>query len=269
VNSKSIAFLTGESIQSIALANELKKHFNLSVIVIQEIKNATKQKPVIGFLQKSIGTKLLELLLIYRKQKKERTTLLTEQRLIRQSKNSLVTMLKYFNTNTWPDVPIVRTTDLNSLAVEKFLQSLQPSLIVVWGTGILKKNIIDIPQSGVVNAHTSVLPYYRGSFVEFWQCLNGDYDHAGVTYHFINENVDEGDIICIEKYSGMRPIDPYALRNENIVSIIKNFPKVIQALLDGNYTRVKQLNENNKTYLFKHITTDLKYTLFEKMGLVK
>ena len=41
-----------------------------------------------------------------------------------------------------------------------------------------------------------MLPKYRGIYPVFWAMINGEKE-IGITIHFINEKIDDGDIILI------------------------------------------------------------------------
>ena len=45
-----------------------------------------------------------------------------------------------------------------------------------------------------INIHGSLLPKYRGSTPHVWAIINGEKE-AGITAHFIDESVDNGDIV--------------------------------------------------------------------------
>ena len=45
-----------------------------------------------------------------------------------------------------------------------------------------------------INLHPSLLPKYRGTFSAPWAIINGE-KRTGITYHFMNERFDEGDLI--------------------------------------------------------------------------
>jgi len=59
---------------------------------------------------------------------------------------------------------------------------------------ILKKDVLRIPRLGCANLHTSLLPQYRGRHPVTWALIRGE-DHIGITLHFMDENIDEGDIV--------------------------------------------------------------------------
>ena len=79
-------------------------------------------------------------------------------------------------------------------AVE-LLRNYRPDLIAVVAYGqILPRAILDIPPLGCINVHTSLLPRWRGAAPIQYALLHGD-AQTGVTTMFLNEKMDEGDII--------------------------------------------------------------------------
>lgn len=79
------------------------------------------------------------------------------------------------------------------------IKSLNPDIICVVAYGkILPKEILEIPKFGCINLHGSILPKYRGAAPIQWAILNGD-KTTGVTTIYMNEKMDEGDIILKEE----------------------------------------------------------------------
>jgi methionyl-tRNA formyltransferase len=69
-------------------------------------------------------------------------------------------------------------------------------LIVVGAFGqIIPKDILKIPRLGILNTHTSFLPYYKGGTPIEEQILRGD-SNGGITIHWMTEKVDEGPIVA-------------------------------------------------------------------------
>lgn len=58
---------------------------------------------------------------------------------------------------------------------------------------IIKKNIIDKFPNKIINLHISLLPYNRGADPNLWSYLEDT--PKGVTIHYIDENIDTGDIL--------------------------------------------------------------------------
>jgi len=77
------------------------------------------------------------------------------------------------------------------------LRELQPQLIVVAAYGqILPPAILDLPQHGCLNVHTSILPKYRGAAPIQWAILN-DEPETGVTIMKMDAGLDTGDIVSV------------------------------------------------------------------------
>ncbi len=75
------------------------------------------------------------------------------------------------------------------------LRVARPDLIIVVAYGqILPKSVLEIPRLGCVNAHTSLLPRWRGAAPIQYAILNGDRE-TGVTTMYMDEQMDTGDII--------------------------------------------------------------------------
>jgi methionyl-tRNA formyltransferase len=79
------------------------------------------------------------------------------------------------------------------------LRKINPDVIVVVAFGqILSKQILDMPKYGCVNVHASLLPKYRGASPIQWAVIDGC-EYSGVTTMMMNEGIDTGDILLVEK----------------------------------------------------------------------
>lgn len=263
-----IILFTNGSLQSKILAEVLSKKFSLAAVIVQKRNPSQSSKLAVRFLQNVLGKEMLERILIYRKPKKQRDTLLLEKKLVRKAEIFLSARLLAYPTTDWPNVPIIFTENINDKETEEKIKLLHPALMVVWGTGIIKANIIALPGIGIINAHPSILPKYKGSFPEFWQCYTGDVAHAGTTFHFIDEKVDTGPIIKQMTYKDKWPIDPYTLKSINILSILEHYPSVIEQVLSGSYQKTVQQKSDEKALRFKDITWEKKRAIFEKLRLM-
>lgn len=87
----------------------------------------------------------------------------------------------------------------NNAEFVETIRNLKPDIMCVVAYGkILPKEILDIPKKGCINLHASLLPKYRGAAPIQWAVLNGD-KTTGVTTMYMNEKMDEGDIILQEE----------------------------------------------------------------------
>lgn len=118
----------------------------------------------------------------------------------------------------------------------------------------IKKTLIDLPASGCINFHPAPLPELRGVGGYNVAILEGK-RYYGVSAHFIDENLDSGDIIEVKRFD----IDPYnetafSLEQKSQEAMFELFRKIIDTLLEGKelhrskqskgrYVNKKEFNE--------------------------
>lgn len=79
------------------------------------------------------------------------------------------------------------------------LSSLKPDLAVVVAYGrILKKDILELPRLGCLNAHFSLLPKYRGAAPVQWALVHGE-AKTGVSLFWLDEGMDTGPVQAMEE----------------------------------------------------------------------
>ena len=93
------------------------------------------------------------------------------------------------------DIPVWQPEKLRDGEAMSVIRELAPQLIVVAAYGrILPREMLDYPELGCINVHSSLLPKYRGAAPIHWAILNGD-AVSGVTIMHMAEELDAGDII--------------------------------------------------------------------------
>ena len=94
--------------------------------------------------------------------------------------------------------------DVNSPDGIAALSRLQPNLMVCIRYGqILRGNVLNLPDLGILNLHSGLLPQYRGAVASFWSLLHHA-DDLGMTLHWIDsEAIDAGPIIATTR----QPLD--------------------------------------------------------------
>ncbi len=97
------------------------------------------------------------------------------------------------------NIPVFQPNTLKDGKALEIIKGFAPDVIVVAAYGkILPKDIIDYPKYGCINVHGSILPKYRGAAPIQWSVINGD-SETGITTMRMNEGLDTGDILLIEK----------------------------------------------------------------------
>ncbi len=78
------------------------------------------------------------------------------------------------------------------------LRALEPDLgLSVYFGFILKPQLLRLFPDGAINLHPSYLPYNRGANPNVWSIIDGT--PAGVTLHYIDRDIDTGDIVAQER----------------------------------------------------------------------
>ena len=93
------------------------------------------------------------------------------------------------------DIPVHVPEDINHPIWVRRIEEMAPDIIFsFYYRDMVKKEILDIPPSGGLNLHGSLLPLYRGRCPVNWVLLNGEKE-TGVTLHYMTPRPDDGDII--------------------------------------------------------------------------
>lgn len=96
-----------------------------------------------------------------------------------------------------PDSAVARRAvgSVNSQACRTALRELQPKVVVVYGTRIIRRPTLQCITAPFINYHAGLNPKYRGQNGAYWARSNADAEHAGVTVHLVDEGVDTGGIL--------------------------------------------------------------------------
>ncbi len=96
-------------------------------------------------------------------------------------------------------IRVLQPEDINSLGAVRLIKETYPDIIVtVSYGGILKRQVLEIPGSGCLNIHPSLLPRYRGPCPIEWALIKGERT-TGVCCILMDEGTDSGDIIGREE----------------------------------------------------------------------
>jgi methionyl-tRNA formyltransferase len=92
----------------------------------------------------------------------------------------------------------------NSRESLSLLRSIEPDVIAVYGTAMIRPPVIALARKAIINMHTGLSPFYRGSDTIFWALHDERLDLVGVTIHLLDPGIDSGAIISATRLS----IDP-------------------------------------------------------------
>ncbi|MFK7738972.1 MAG: methionyl-tRNA formyltransferase [Planctomycetota bacterium] len=102
------------------------------------------------------------------------------------------------------ELPCSQPVDPHSPEFVEQLERLQPDLGIVVSYGvILQPELRNLPKLGMINAHASLLPLYRGA-APIQHALRDGHTETGISIMKVEEKLDTGDVMLVEK----TPIEP-------------------------------------------------------------
>jgi methionyl-tRNA formyltransferase len=138
------------------------------------------------------------------------------------------------------DIRCMETPSLNADDVVAALSEIGPDVIFsINSYRIIKRRILSTPKEGIINFHNGPLPRYGGVNVCSWAIINGETQH-GVTWHYLDEGIDTGDIIAQRQVDIAEDETAISLIMKCINAGIATFRDVLPRVIEGSAPRQKQ-----------------------------
>jgi folate-dependent phosphoribosylglycinamide formyltransferase PurN len=167
--------LIGAAPNQVALASKLHDVHQLVEIVCVNLP-PSKNKAWLGLFNNTIGLPL---------------------------KNAWVKLHKeYSEAFEAPAVPVNVTESANSALVLEKIKNIRPDLVLVSGTDLLRKEVInEVEKHGrILNLHTGLSPYMNGGpNCTNWALATKRFSYIGNTIMWLNAGIDSGDIVVSER----------------------------------------------------------------------
>lgn len=124
------------------------------------------------------------------------------------------------------DVPVELVKRINSPeGTQRFRDAAPDCILSIRYGNVFKQPIIDIPRYGIFNAHSGILPNYRGTMPTFRTMMNGAKE-AGITLHRVpDDGIDTGDVVGIARL----PIDT---SHSMLWHVMELYPLVTELVAD-------------------------------------
>lgn len=179
-----IVILAGKDDFSKFYINFIKKNYDVSLIILEDkpnkfkfMKNRLKKLGFIKLISQIVFQLFIPRILYYRSKK------YIEQ--LKNSNNFDSGGFEYFDVDS-----------INSNLVIDKLKEVNPNLVLVQGTRIIKKEILDSVKVPFINIHAGITPKYRGVHGGYWALALGENNLCGVTVHLVDEGIDTGNILA-------------------------------------------------------------------------
>lgn len=91
---------------------------------------------------------------------------------------------------------VVEVAHINDPEVVALARRLQPDVIAVFGTSLIRGELLGQGRLGIINLHGGLSPEYRGADCTFWALYNGEPEKVGCTLHYIDAGIDTGRLIA-------------------------------------------------------------------------
>ena len=172
-----IVLLAGNAPNQVALASKVAFSFNLAGVIIEK-RLSKKKKTAADYINA-----------------------LLDRTIFNSLRLAWPGMLEYYKEHfDFPEVRQLTVASVNSREAIQFLKEAAPDLIMVSGTSLVKKEVLQLnPPLGIINLHTGISPYVKGGpNCTNWCMANDEMHLIGNTVMYLNEGIDSGKIIATE-----------------------------------------------------------------------
>lgn len=146
-------------------------------------------------------------------------------------------------------VELSKTPFINCNTTRELFREANADIGLSLGNGYIPKSVFSIPQNGMINIHTEILPEFQGAQSVIWPIYEGKTE-TGITIHQIDSTIDTGCILFQDKY----PIEFFPTLRETVVNGLNASRGKIPAAFSyvcENYVSLKKeaiSQENGKSY---------------------
>ncbi len=151
------------------------------------------------------------------------------------------------------------------------VSSLEPDVILVFGTGVVGSKILSLAKKIALNMHTGISPYYRGCDCAFWPLYNEDLDMLGATVHECTKDIDGGRIFGTTRVVLKAEDGAFTVFARCIAAGADLYVEKVRELMDQDLTGTTQdlsLGTEYKAYM-KGLRAELKVRSSIKAGLIR
>jgi methionyl-tRNA formyltransferase len=155
-----------------------------------------------------------------------------------------------FSSKLWAErnkVSSINTNSINDPDVIELIKKAKPDIIIsVSMNQIIRKELLTLPPKGCINVHCAPLPRYAGMSPYVWALANNE-DHSAATIHYMEEGLDEGDIIVQQKEPVLKNDSAFCLFYRCCLRAANILLEVVRQIESGIVTSQRQ-DLTKKTY---------------------
>jgi folate-dependent phosphoribosylglycinamide formyltransferase PurN len=182
-------------------------------------------------------------------------------RIISNSRKASLINEYRLNNNDFDSGKTHRVNSVNDEECANAILALKPDIIVVNGTRIISKKILQSTNAVFINMHVGITPQYRGSHGGYWALYNKDVANFGTTIHLIDAGVDTGAVIR-QVFIKPDKADNFATYPVlQVAAGINALKEVLANMVSGNYETIKYTEKGKMYYqptLWQYLTGGVK-----------
>lgn len=144
-----------------------------------------------------------------------------------------------------------RVRSVNAPEVVDWLRRERPRVVVVNGTRIIARRVIEATDASFVNTHCGIAPEYRGAHGGYWALYRSDAERCGVTVHLVDSGIDTGGILAQARIEP-GPRDNFA--TYPYLQLAAGLPLLIEAVRDALEGRLEPTSRQAESGLWYHPT---------------
>jgi len=192
MDKRRLVILAGKGISTNILYNSLKNDYYIESIILEEPvsrKEFIKKRIKKSGLWKVIGQVLFQF------------SIVKYLNFISSKRKKEILRSYHLNDKPLPPEKILNLKSVNDNECLLLLQKIKPELVIVNGTRIISKEILNSIPVKFVNIHAGITPKYRNVHGAYWALVNNDIENCGVTVHLVDPGIDTGNIIFQQRIS--------------------------------------------------------------------
>ena len=156
---------------------------------------------------------------------------------------------------------IISVDSVNSSESYNILNEIKPDFGIVFGTGIIRRHLIELFTDGLLNVHRGISQEYRGLDSDLWAIYHSDFENLGVTIHMVESTLDTGEIILQKQMAIFQNMKIYEIRYYTTLLATEMVIEAIYNYLAGHLVSHKQ-EKKGRYYSFMPLV--LKKTVAKK-----
>ena len=113
-----------------------------------------------------------------------------------QGRHRISEILEQSGLDATPYPRATHVPSVNDPQTATLLGSLHPEVVVVNGTRIISRSLLDALDCPIVNTHAGITPRFRGVHGGYWALVQGTPEFVGTTVHLVDPGIDTGGVLA-------------------------------------------------------------------------